>query len=392
MAIKMLLKGMGLGAGLMYLWDPQRGRRRRAQLLDQLDHAKHCTEDFLDKAQRDLSNRATGVTAEAYSMLGRHGTDDRVITARVRSKLGRYCSHPHALDVDSQDGQVVLSGQILEDEVADVLKAVRWVRGVRGVENRLEIHRERGNISALQGGAHPIGEQFDFLQENWSPATRALGQAAGLALMGNCLARRNLSSVLLGTVGFGLFLRGSMNRSLAQITGMQVCPQAVRLQRSVTIHAPTEKVWNFISDFEQVGRFLPNVKSVQNLGGGRYRWGLHLPGGQDLELEERVTENVPQERLSWESVSNHPVSYSGTMSLQREEEGVTRVNVHVEYTPPGGALGAALGSLFGVDAESKFHDAVMRIKPYLETGNAPHDLHEVRTESAPTESQSGQTG
>lgn len=387
MAINVLLKGMGLGAGLMYFWDPQRGRRRRAQLLDQMEHAKHCTEDFFDKAQRDLSNRASGVTAEACSMWDSHAADDRVIAARVRSKLGRYCSHPHAIHVESHDGRVVLGGQILEDEVAGLLKAVRWVRGVRSVENRLDVHRERGNLSALQGGVHPAGEQYDFLQENWSPATRALGQMTGLVLMVNCLARRNLSSALLGAAGLGLFLRGSLNRSLGQITGMQVCPQAVRFQRTVTIHAPVEKVWDFISDFEQVGRLLPSVESVRNLGDGRYRWELRLAGGQGLEIEERVTESVPHERLSWESVSNDPVSYSGTVTLQREEEGRTRVNVHFEYTPPGGALSAAVASLFGVDVESKFYDAVMRIKPYLETGQPPHDLHEVRSDSRPGQSE-----
>lgn len=387
MAMKMLIKGVGLGAGLMYLWNPDRGRRRRAQIVDQLDHAKHCTEDFFDKAQRDLSNRASGVTAEARSMLRRDHADDRVIAARVRSKVGRYSSHPHAINVESRGGHVALSGQILADEVADLVKAVRWVRGVRGVENRLDVHHERGNNSALQGGVHPTGEQYDFLQENWSPATRALSQLVGAALMGNCLARRNLSSMVLGAAGFGLFLRASMNRSLAQITGMQVCPQAVRLQRTVTIHAPVEKVWNFVTDFEQVGRFLPSVKSVRNLGGGRYRWGVHLPGGQDLEIEERVTENVPQERLAWESVANHPVSYCGTISLQREDEDATRVNLRFEYTPPGGALGAAIASMFGVDAKSQFQEAVMRIKSFLETGNPPHDLHEVRSDG----SEPGQT-
>jgi hypothetical protein len=42
-----------------------------------------------------------------------------------------------------------------------------------------------------------------------------------------------------------------------------------------------------------------------------------------------------------------------------------------------GALGAAVASLCGLDAKSQFEAAVMRIKPFLETGNEPHDLHSV---------------
>lgn len=381
MAVRALLKGMGLGAGVMYLWDPDRGRRRRALLLDQVDHVKHCTEDFLDKAQRDLNNRAAGVTAQTRAMFVRDAADDRVITARVRSKLGRYCSHPHAVVVQSQGGQVVLSGPILADEVDDLIKAVRWVRGVRSVESRLEVHQRRENFSALQGGVHPAGETLDVLQENWSPATRAIAQAAGLALMGNCLMRRNLSSALLGAAGFGLFMRGQMNRSFGQQTGNQVGRQAVRFQRTVIIHASAEKVWEFITDFEQLARFMPGAKSVQDLGDGRYRWSIELPGGQELEMEERVTQRVPVERLAWESVGDRPMSYCGNVGLQREGEDTTRVNVHLEYTPPGGALGEALARLCGMDADSQFHEAVMRVKSFLETGNAPHDLHEVSTQA-----------
>lgn len=385
MNMKLLLKGMGIGAGLMYLWDPDRGRRRRALLFDQVDHAKHCAEDFFDKAQRDLNNRAVGAKAEAQALFQRDHADDRVIEARVRSTLGRYSSHPHALRVESWDGKVALSGQVLDDEVSDLLRAVRRVRGVRSVENRMEVHATRGSVSALQGGVHPTGEHYDFMQENWSPATRVVGQAAGLALMGNCLIRRDLSSILLGTAGLGLFLRGTMNRSLAQISGMQACPPAARFQRTVTIHAPVEKVWHFITDFEEMGRFLPNVTSVENLGEGRYRWRAQLPGDQELEMEERVTEMVPNERLSWESMSNQSISYSGTLSLQRENDDATRVNIDCRYTPPGGALTTTLASAFGVGPENQFQEAVMRIKSFLETGNRPHDLHEVKPGHQPAQ-------
>lgn len=381
MNAKLLLQGIGIGAGLMYYWDPERGRRRRALLLDQVEHAKHCTEDYLDKAQRDLSNRASGAKAEATSMLHPDHADDRVIEARVRSTIGRYSSHPHAIQVESSGGDVALSGQILGDEVGDLLEAVRRVRGVNSVENRLDVHAGRGNTSALQGGVHPTGQQYDFMQERWSPATRMIAQVAGLTLMGNCWMRRSLSSTLLGAAGMGLFLRASMNRSLGQIAGTQVCPPAERLHRTVTINAPVEKVWHFMTDFEELGRFLPSVESIRELGDGRYRWGLRLPGDQQLEFEERVTESVPNERLSWESVSNQAVSYHGTVSLQREEEDATRVNIDFQYTPPGGALAAALASAFGADPESQFQDAVMRIKSFLETGNRPHDLHEVSSGS-----------
>jgi uncharacterized membrane protein len=390
MSIKSLLQGLGIGAGVMYLCDPQLGRLRRSKVCDQWEHAKHCTEDFFDRAKRDLSNRASGVTAEARSMLRRDCADDKVIAARVRSKLGRYCSHPRAVAVESQDGHVSLSGQVLAEEAAAMIAAVCSVRGVKHVENHLEVYRQSGSIAALQGGTKPAGEQCGLLQESWSPATRAVTQLAGFALVANGLTRRGLVPSLLGTVGVGLILRATTNRSLAETFGAQTCPRPVSVQRTVVIHAPVEKVWDFLTDFEQLGRFLPGVKSLYDLGNDHYRWGFRIAGGEVFEIEERVTERVPEERLSWESISNSPVSYRGTVRLQREGDDATRLNVYFQYAPPGGAVGAALASLFGLDAKSQFQQAIMRIKPFLETGNAPHDLNDIQTGASPEHRQAVQ--
>lgn len=196
--------------------------------------------------------------------------------------------------------------------------------------------------------------------------------------MGKCLTNNSLATKLLGTVGLGLFIRATTNRSFGQLLGTAEQPQWMRFQRTVTIHSPVEKVWDFLSDFEEVGRFLPGVTMVQDLGDGFFRWGLELPGGQELELEERLTELVPQERLSWESVSAQSLCYQGTLSVQSADADTTRVHLCFDYAPPGGALGAAIAAMFGADPKSLFQQAVLRIKPFLETGNVPHDLRELR--------------
>ena len=62
-----LLGGVALGAGLMYLLDPDGGRRRRALVRDQAVHLGHETQDMVEGKAKDLSNRAQGVVAEARS-------------------------------------------------------------------------------------------------------------------------------------------------------------------------------------------------------------------------------------------------------------------------------------------------------------------------------------
>ena len=62
-----LLGGLGLGAGLMYFFDPQMGRRRRALVRDQAVRLGNDAADALRDRTRDLGNRAYGLACEARS-------------------------------------------------------------------------------------------------------------------------------------------------------------------------------------------------------------------------------------------------------------------------------------------------------------------------------------
>jgi hypothetical protein len=65
----LLLGGIGLGALLMYLFDPERGRGRRARLGDQLTSKVNRLSDAAEAKARHLRNRAQGVIHEARSIL-----------------------------------------------------------------------------------------------------------------------------------------------------------------------------------------------------------------------------------------------------------------------------------------------------------------------------------
>lgn len=64
-----MLAGAGLGAGLLYLLDPNAGARRRALARDQAASALHRTRDLLGKAGRELRHRAQGIAAATSSRL-----------------------------------------------------------------------------------------------------------------------------------------------------------------------------------------------------------------------------------------------------------------------------------------------------------------------------------
>src|SRR5512138_2725488 len=94
-----VISAAGVGAGLMYLFDPDRGKRRRALLRDKAEHATRIAADAARKTRRDVRNHLLGAVAEFESLLRSEEATDRVLEQRVRSKMGRVVSHPHAIKV-----------------------------------------------------------------------------------------------------------------------------------------------------------------------------------------------------------------------------------------------------------------------------------------------------
>ena len=152
-----LVGGAGLGAALMYIFDPDRGKRRRALIRDKVEAAGNEISDKAEKMGRDLKNRAYGVVAETKSIFQNDEVTDDVLVDRVRSRLGRIPAHMGAFDITAKEGAVTLRGQILADELPKVLRAARFVRGVKGIDNQFEVHERAGNVPALQGLPQPLG-------------------------------------------------------------------------------------------------------------------------------------------------------------------------------------------------------------------------------------------
>ncbi len=72
-----ILTGAGVGAGLMFMLDPERGRRRRAQVRDKAVGTWNTASRTVRGKSQDVANRARGVVASTRSMLGGRRAEDR---------------------------------------------------------------------------------------------------------------------------------------------------------------------------------------------------------------------------------------------------------------------------------------------------------------------------
>jgi CBS domain-containing protein/osmotically-inducible protein OsmY len=189
-----LIGGLSVGLGALYLMDPNRGHHRRA---------------FVRKKAAGLFNGAADVAKRVRGTAGRgrhqdeEVPDDKLVN-RIRSKMGRDVSHPHSIHVSANRGRVTLRGPILESEADRLVSTVSNIPGVRSVDNQLDAKESGAGIFQSEGAR----ARMDFLQKNWTPATRVAASAIGGGLVLYGLTAPHRWSKATAALGIGLLTRG----------------------------------------------------------------------------------------------------------------------------------------------------------------------------------------
>ena len=142
---------VALGAGLMFMLDPNTGRRRRAITRDKARKFARLSAERARALAQQAADRARGVVAEARAASDEEWVNDATLVARVRSELGRVVSHPGSLHVDAIDGCVTVRGPVFVWEAEAALAAIENTRGVCGVDDQMTRHEQPGNVPGLQG-------------------------------------------------------------------------------------------------------------------------------------------------------------------------------------------------------------------------------------------------
>ena len=125
------------GAALMYYLDPQSGRRRRALARERGLSAGHDAGRLVHGKSRHVLDRARGALARARSAFEGEVPGDDVLRDRIRSGMGHVIEHPGQVNVDVQQGYVVLRGHASIEEIEDLTLRLSAMRGVLGVDNRI---------------------------------------------------------------------------------------------------------------------------------------------------------------------------------------------------------------------------------------------------------------
>ena len=358
-------------AAVFYL-DPVSGARRRALLRDQYVSLSRRLARGARVAMRDSRQRLRGLFAAGCHAFNRHEVGDEILRERVRARLGRCVSHPGAIDVEAGDGRVMLSGPVLASEHARLLDEIRAVSGVRTVEDALVVHESAAHIPGLQGG-RMRQHRFELMQQNWSPAARLFMGAVGAGLVLYGLRRRGAAAAFGIGSGAALLARVATNvpiKRLANVTG----EFSVDVHKGMEVHAPVTQVFETLADFGSFPRFMRNVRSVRVKPDGTSHWIVAGPAGTSVKWDSLTTQWELDRLLAWRSTSDSAVDHSGLIRFEPVRGGnSTRLEVHLSYRPPAGALGHVIARLFGADPRKEINEDLLRLKSFLETGKAARD-------------------
>jgi uncharacterized membrane protein len=133
-----------------------------------------------------------------------------------------------------------------------------------------------------------------------------------------------------------------------------------RIEKSIEVGCPVSTVYNQWTQFEEFPRFMVGVKEVKQLDDTHLHWHAEI-WGKDKEWDAEITEQVPDQRISWRSTSG--ARNAGTVRFEPVSGDRTRVRLTMEYEPEGAVEKA--GDLIGV-LSARVQNTVEDFKKYIE--------------------------
>jgi len=146
-------------------------------------------------------------------------------------------------------------------------------------------------------------------------------------------------------------------------------PDVVHFRRSLVINRRAEALYQIWRNFEELPHYMRNVVSVENRGANRWHWTARGPAGAEVEWDAEVTQDEPNEAISWKSLPGGDVTHTGSVRFEQAPgDRGTIVRVEMRYRAPAGKPGAIITKLLGRSPEHQIAADLLRFKQVLEVG------------------------
>ncbi|HEU5348437.1 MAG TPA: SRPBCC family protein [Ktedonobacterales bacterium] len=209
---------------------------------------------------------------------------------------------------------------------------------------------------------------------------RMAGDVMDLAILGTALAtskkrQRNLvAAVIAGVVGATAIdmwtaIRLSRRPATRALRRLGEHEYKIEAKRAITVNRPREEVYQAWRDFRNLPRFMEHLESVEITAEDRSHWVAKAPAGATVEWDAEITDDQPNDRISWHSLPDSRVDNAGTVRfVTAPGDKGTEIHIEIRYNPPGGRLGATVAKIFGKEPGQQVASDLRRFKQVMETG------------------------
>jgi len=314
----------------------------------------------------------------AYESRGFDGEDSGpdVVRRPRHPSLGR---HPQSRSLQKQGAERLAQGLgwfSISLGLVEIL-APRIVSRLIGGNGRYTNLIRLYGVRELLSGAAIFGDGARPTTAMWS---RVAGDAVDLATLAAAGASPRTSrggvaiaaASVLGVTALDVYCARRLSSSAKDGAA------GIRMTRSVVINCAPHDLYAFWREFENFPRFMLHVKSVRTTGPGIVHWVVNGPAGTTVEWDARITRDVPNELIAWQSLEGAGIENHGVVRFEpRPGNRGTIVRVDLLYRPPAGAAGKLVATLFNESPEQQIYDDLHRFKQVVETGEV------VRSDASP---------
>ncbi|MFD1715684.1 SRPBCC family protein [Amnibacterium flavum] len=114
---------------------------------------------------------------------------------------------------------------------------------------------------------------------------------------------------------------------------------------AIDVDVPVSTSYNQWTQFEEFPKFLSFVESITQTDDTHNHWVVKI-GGVEREFDAEVTEQLPDERVAWNSISGKD-EHAGVVTFHKLSDTTSRVTVQIDWKPEGFVESA--GAVLGID-------------------------------------------
>lgn len=238
-----------------------------------------------------------------------------------------------------------------------------WDAGRRDLK-----YRARGLQADVKSGVTGTSEEKTLLgqikpTQQMAPGPRLLSLGGGGLLTLYGLLRGGVSGKIVTLAGLNFLTRGLTSKGLLGII-QPSDDSAISVRKNLFVNAPVEEVFDFWRNYDNFPRLMSHLEEVRDVGDGRSHWIAKGPAGVLVEWDAAITQMQPNHVIAWESLPGSQVFNTGRVRFTPAGDG-TQVNIHMTYSPPAGAVGHAVATLFGADAKTAMDEDLDQLPALL---------------------------